>query len=310
MTTRFTRPAALAISSLLAAALACTNAMAASYEGAVVLGKLNIAVSGAGGYSLSNDANSFIGSRTSVNIDNTDNPSHNATDGFAASSPLSYGEFGSPFDTIQAPVTVAAHGQSATIQVGQNLITGSVSTGAQSGYFGYAEGNIGALNLGNGAPGGLQSTLLLDPHTTVTISASAYIGLNALDAAACTNCEGQFTAYAALVGGDQFAAYLAANRGESSLRQSALTNAGIAFIGIEQARLTDANSQASSDNILTLTFDNNTDTVQGYGFLANAWINGRSLPGSTPAVPEGETWALALAGLLVSGAAVRRKQRG
>ena len=77
-----------------------------------------------------------------------------------------------------------------------------------------------------------------------------------------------------------------------------------------EARLTDANSQASSGNILTMTFDNNTDTVQGYGFLANAWINGRSLPGSTPAVPEGETWALALAGLLVSSAAVRRKQRG
>jgi hypothetical protein len=309
MTTRLPRRAALALSGLLAATLACTNAMAASFEGSVVLGKLNFAVSGDGNYSLSPSASSILGSLAAVNIDNTENPTNNATVGFATSSPLSYGEFGSPFDTTQAPITATAHGQSATIEIAQNLIRATVSTDAQSGYFGYAEGNIGALNLGNGAPGGVQSTLLIDAHTKVTISASAYIGLNALDAAACTNCDGQFTAYAALVGNDQFAAYLAANRGEGSLRQSALTNAGIAFIGIEQARLTDANSQASSDNILTLTFSNDTDSVQGYGFFANAWINGSSLPSSTTAVPEGGTWAMALVGLLVSGIAMRRRQR-
>ncbi len=314
MTTRLPRPATLAAFGLLTAALACSNAMAASYEGTAMLGKLRFEVNGTGGYSLNNGADSFIGSLTAINIDNSQNPSNSAAIGFTTSSTLTTGEFGSPFDTTQTPVSVSANGQSATAEIAQNLIKATVSTAAQSGFFGYAEGNIGALNLNNGVPSSVQNTLLIDAHTSVTIHAGAYIGLNLLDAAACPSCDGQFTAYAALIGGDQFAAYIAANQGDSLLRQSALNSAGISYIGLEQARLSEAHPQTSRDAFLTLTFTNDTDTVQGYGFLAGAWINGNSLPGSTPgttpAVPEPETWGLALAGLLISGVALRRRQRG
>lgn len=307
MTTFLPRAAALAAAGLLISALACGNAMAASYEGTVHLGKLRFEVSGAGGYSLSTTSNSFIGSLTFIDIvaPGTGDASTDAGVS-AASSPLLIGEFGSPFDTTQGRA-ISANGHSATIEIAENVITAKVSTAAQSG-FAHAQGVIGALNLSNGGPGGVQSTLLIDAHTSVTIHASASIGLNLLDAAACANCDGQFTAYAALVGGDQFSAYIAANQGDSLLRQSALTNAGISYIGLEQARLSEANPSTYSDALLSLTFTNNTDAVQGYGFFANAWISGNSLPGSTPAVPEPETWGLALAGLLVSGAALRRRR--
>jgi hypothetical protein len=302
-----------------AAALACGQASAASYEGTALVSNLRFELtdltptdaSVAQYHFAVGGAPTLIGSRAAANVDLSQQPSNQFAPTIASSFPVVIGgAVSSPFDTVQAPRTVSAHGQTAVVEVNQNLIAASVLTEADSGYYGYAEAAIGALSLDStGFPGLTQNTIVLAAHTQLTIRASASVIVSLLDEATCPGCDAQFTGYAALIGGDQFAAYIAANQGDSALRQSALTAAGISFVGLDQTALSSSLPYAEASGFLSLTFTNDTDTEQGYGFLANAWLNGNSKPGSALAVPEPETAGLALAGLLVSGVALRRRRR-
>lgn len=300
----------LMLATAFAATLASTTAGAASYEGTAHLGKLTFEVidlttgSAPAGpsYSFNTGASSFVGSLTDISI-------VSQTTGAGAGTPVFVQSTtnGAPFDTTQSLRSVTANGQTASVEVSMNTITAKVLTGAVSGYFGYAEGNVAAVTLANGFPSPVQNTLLLAAHTQVTIWAHSTIWATMVDASVCPGCEAQFTGYAALVGGEQFGAYIAANQLDSKLRDAALTAAGISFLG-----MSDSNPGVSRDGTLSLTFTNDTDSEQGYGFLAGAWINGNSIPAATPPttpVPEPEAAGLALVGLLVSGIALRRRQR-
>ena len=302
------------------AALACTRAGAASFEGTAVIGKLRIdatdlttGATAAAGYSFNTGASSFVGSLTSIAVE-ASQPVAGAPDRadptFVGSvMPHATGPFGAPFDTTQPLRTVSAQGQTASVTVAMNAITATVSTGAVSGHFGYAEGNVAALTLAGGRPALTQNTLLVDARTQVTITASATVFANLADAGVCANCDAQFTGFAALIGGDQLAAYIAASQGDNSLRAAALQAAGISFVALDGVQLNDTSmTSASADSFLTLTFVNDTDTTQGYGFLAGVWINGNSNPGAAP-VPEPATAAMALAGLALIGRTLRRRQR-
>jgi hypothetical protein len=302
----------------LAATLAGANANAAIYEGSAVIGKLLfevVSTDGASipGYSFDTSSNPFIGSMAQANIDSSTLPGSSPTVTFASSNPLVFGSPASPFDTTQVPLTVSGHDQTATAEVSQTQISATVRTEAVTGYFGYAEAIAGAMNVGIGGPNlSVQNTLLLAAHTQVTIQASASVSAGLLGTRLVSpDTDAQFTGYAALIGGNQIAAYVAANRGSSTQRFAALTSAGISFIGLEAARLNGAHPEATTDKILSLTFINDTDSTQGYGFFADAWINGNSNPGSTlgapSPVPEPETTSLALVGLLISGMVLRRR---
>jgi hypothetical protein len=308
------RSTSLMLATAFAATLACTQAGAASYEGTAHLGKLTFEVidltpgdTTVPNYSFNTGTSSFVGSLTDISI-------VSQTTGVGTGAPVFVQSTtnGAPFDTTQPLRSVTANGQTASVEVSMDAVTAKVLTGAVSGYFGYAEGNIAAVTLANGFPALAQNTLLLAAHTQVTIWAHGLVSANLADGTVCPGCDAQFTGYAALIGGDQFGAYIAANQLDNNLRDAALTAAGISFVGLSEAHLNDGNPSASADRMLSLTFTNDTDSEQGYGFLAGAWINGNSTPSTTTPttpVPEPETAGLALVGLLISGIALRRRQR-
>jgi hypothetical protein len=308
----------LATSVALLASLAATQAHAASYEANVVIGKLSFEVtdltpndSSVAGYGFNANAiNPFIGSFTASSVNPIGGASPAFAPTFAFSNPLTVGDYGSPFDTFQNPAASSAHGQTASVAVNGNALSASVLTTEASGYFGYAEALIGAVNLGNGMPGAAQNTMVLAAHTQVTILASASLNASAIDASVCPGCDAQFTGYAALVGGEQLQAYILANQSDGALRQAALQAAGISFIGVEQGTATESNGGIAVNDFLSLTFRNDTDSEQSFGFVATGWLNANSVPAAPVAapVPEPETAGLALVGLLVSAAAWRRRR--
>ena len=303
----------------IAATLACTSAGAATYGGYATIGKLRFEVTDltpdvglVAGYTFNTtDSSTMIGSMGFAELEAIFPATANLrTDAFKAkSNPLTIGETGSPFDTASHQAHIQGdHGAYAHASVEGNYIAAYVQPGADHSAKAYAEGVLMATSFESNAallPNLSANTILLSAHSRVTIRASASVFTIITDATACPGCEAQFTGYGSLVASSQFNDYQAAIASDNQI--DALRSAGISFTGLAHQRITESNPNAVVGDFLELTLLNDSDSQKGFGFFADAWIQGQSFAGNPAAVPEPETWGLALAGLLVSGIALRRR---
>lgn len=170
----------------------------------------------------------------------------------------------------------------------------------------YAEAVAAAVNFdldGDGPPDAVQSAVVLAPHTQVTITGLAKYGVMQLGEGNCDGCGLAVEAQALMLSSEVFASYFSEQADpmfDQFERQEGLYDS----FGINHIFQGGIDGQQGATKQLSLTFTNDSDEVRRFGFIAATWVYAQ-----TTAVPEPETWGLALSGLALLGGLARRRRR-
>lgn len=176
----------------------------------------------------------------------------------------------------------------------------------QIGQYLYSGASLGALNydLDSGdLPALIQNTMILAPHTQITISGQAKYGLVRLGEGHCDGCSLVVEARSLMLGSDAFEPYY--RQADPMFDQVDRIEGLYDSFGIKETFDQGLADGQGAVKMLSLTLTNDSDEAKSFGFLAGTYV----LAQTASAVPEPETWGLALGGLLMVGAASRRRQR-
>lgn len=149
----------------------------------------------------------------------------------------------------------------------------------------------------------VQDTVILAPHSQLTLTALAKYSLVRLGEGNCEDCAVAVEARSALIGSEVFPQFTDPALDDGLFDQFDRVEGLYDSFGISQF-FAQGLPEQSHTRVLGLTFVNDSDEVKRFGFLATTWAQAQ-----TTAVPEPGTWGLALSGLLLAGAAARRRQR-
>lgn len=210
----------------------------------------------------------------------------------------------SPFQAQVSATHLQPDNTAAGAYVEGNSLAASVRL-TQLGQNFYTEAAAAAINIDldtDDPPEAIQDTVILSPHTQITITGLAKYGVVRLGEGNCEDCGLALEAQAVLIGSDVFPQFFDDTENamfEASPRVEGLYDS----FGINSVFAPGFGGQSAS-KLLSLTIVNNSDEVKHFGVLMGTWVQAQTL-----AVPEPETWGLALGGLLMVGVAARRRQR-
>lgn len=166
----------------------------------------------------------------------------------------------------------------------------------------YAEGTAAAANvqltpdLDDTVLQPVQDTVVLAPHSQLTITGLAKYGLVRLGEGNCEACVIAVEAQAVLLSSEVFPQFADPALDDGLFDQFDRVEGLYDSFGINQVFAQGLPDQSAS-KLLSLTFVNDSDEAKRFGFIATTWVQAQSLP-----VPEPETWGLALGGLMMLGA--------
>lgn len=149
----------------------------------------------------------------------------------------------------------------------------------------------------------IQDTVVLAPHSQLTLTGLAKYGLVRLGGGSCEDCVVSVEAMSVLLGSEVFPQFSDPTQDDALFDEFERVEGLYDSFGINQV-FADGLPDQSATKQLSLTFVNDSDEVKRFGFLATTWVQAQTTP-----VPEPETWGLAFVGLLLAGAAARRRQR-
>lgn len=175
----------------------------------------------------------------------------------------------------------------------------------------YAEATAAAINvqftanLDDTALQSIQDTVILAPHSQLTITGLAKYGLMRLSGGNCEDCSVYVQAWSALMSSELFPQFADPTQDNDLFEQVTRVEGLYDSFGINQMFEQGLPDQ-SLTQLLSLNLINDSDEVKRFGFIATTWAQAQSF--QSP-VPEPGTWGLALGGLMVVGAAARRRSR-
>lgn len=173
----------------------------------------------------------------------------------------------------------------------------------------YAEGSAAAVNvqltpdLDDTVLQPVQDTVILAPHSQLTLTALAKYSLVRLGEGNCEDCAVSVEVQSALIGSEVFPQFFDPALDDGLFEQFDRVEGLYDSFGINRF-YPQGLPDESRTRMLSLTFVNDSDEAKRFGFIATTWAQAQ-----TSAVPEPETWGLALGGLLLVGATARRRQR-
>lgn len=171
----------------------------------------------------------------------------------------------------------------------------------------YAEGAAVAINiqltpdLDDTVVLPIQDAVVLAPHSQLTLTALAKYSLVRLGEGDCEDCAVSVEVQSALIGSEVFPQFFDPALDDGLFDQIDRVEGLYDAFGINRYHPQGLPDE-SRTKILSLTFVNDSDEAKRFGFIATTWAQAQT----TPAVPEPETWALTLSGLLLVAAARRR----
>lgn len=173
----------------------------------------------------------------------------------------------------------------------------------------YAEGTAAAVNvlltpdLDDTVLQPVQDTVILAPHSQLTITGIAKYGLVRLGGGNCDDCVVSVEAQTVLISSELFPQFFDPTQDNGLFDQFDRVEGLYDSFGINRVFAQGLPNESMTKQ-LSLTFVNDSDEDKRFGFIATTWVQAQAIP-----VPEPETWGLALSGLLLVGAAARRRQR-
>jgi len=169
----------------------------------------------------------------------------------------------------------------------------------------YSEAALGAVNFdlaSDNPPDAIQDTVILAPHTQLTITGQAKYGLVRLGIGNCDDCGLAVEAISMIISSDVFPQYFA-DQPDPMFDQFDRVEGLYDSFGINDVFQQGFDEGLSETKMLSLTLTNDSDEVKRFGFIAGTWVQAQAIP-----VPEPETWGLTLGGLLLVGALSRRRR--
>lgn len=213
-----------------------------------------------------------------------------------------------PFGATASTTFLLPDNTSAVGFVQGNSVAASVRL-TQLGQSLYAEGTVAAANvqftpdLDDTVLQPIQDTVVLAPHSQLTLTALAKYGLVRLGEGNCEDCAIAVEAQAALISSDVFPQFADPALDDGLFDKFDRVEGLYDSFGINRF-YPQGLPDESATKLLSLTFINDSDEVKRFGFIATTWAQAQ-----TTAVPEPSTWGLALGGLLMVGAVARRRAR-
>lgn len=220
------------------------------------------------------------------------------------------GSFGpaNPFGTRAQTDFILPDNTSAVAFVEGNHLSASVRlTQLGQGY--YAEAAAAAVNIdldSDTPPEPIQNTVILAPHSQLTLTGLAKVGLVRLGEGNCQDCGLSVEAMSVLISSELFPEFFNPELDNGLFDNFDRVEGLYDSFGLNATFEQGLAAELHQSKEISLTFVNDSDEFKRFGFIATTWVQAQTF--QSP-VPEPETWGLTLGGLLLLGTMTRRRQR-
>ncbi len=213
-----------------------------------------------------------------------------------------------PFGTMASTGINLPNNTSASAFVeGNHLATSIWLTQIGQGY--YAEAAAAAVNIdldSDTPPEPIQNTVILAPHSQLTLTGLAKVGLERLGEGNCQDCGLSVEAMSVLISSELFPEFFNPELDNGLFDAFDRVEGLYDSFGLNSTFEQGLPDELHQSKEISLTFVNDSDEFKRFGFIATTWVQAQTF--QSP-VPEPGTWGLMLSGLLLVGAMRGRRQR-